>query len=113
MSKYLLRVAALLLLPDMHLLSIWVECLLRAVLPMLEDAYFCAHWRARLGFPRSAGVKNLPSAGDTGSIPESGRSPEEGNGNPLPIFLPGESHGQRSLAGCSPGVCKESDTTEH
>ena len=28
------------------------------------------------------------------------------------IFLPGESHGQRSLVGYSPGSCKESDTTE-
>ena len=31
---------------------------------------------------------------------------------PTPIFLPGESHGQRSLAGYSPWGCKESDTTE-
>ena len=31
-------------------------------------------------------VKNLPvSAGDAGSIPGSGRSPGEGNGNPLQI----------------------------
>ena len=29
-----------------------------------------------------------------------------------PAFLPGESHGQRSLAGCSPQGYKESDTTE-
>ena len=29
-----------------------------------------------------------------------------------PVFLPGESHGQRSLAGYSPWGCKESDTTE-
>ena len=29
-----------------------------------------------------------------------------------PIFLPGESHGQRSLEGYSPWGCKESDTTE-
>ena len=29
-----------------------------------------------------------------------------------PVFLPRESHGQRSLAGCSPWGCKESDTTE-
>ena len=29
-------------------------------------------------------VKNLPvNAGDLGSIPESGRSPGEGNGNPI------------------------------
>ena len=29
-----------------------------------------------------------------------------------PIFLPGKSHGQRSLVGCSPWGRKESDTTE-
>ena len=28
------------------------------------------------------------------------------------IFVPGESHGQRSLVGYSPWGCKESDTTE-
>ena len=31
---------------------------------------------------------------------------------PTPAFLPGESHGQRSLAGYLPQGCKESDTTE-
>ena len=31
---------------------------------------------------------------------------------PTPVFLPGESHGQRSLSGYSPWGCKESDTTE-
>ena len=29
-----------------------------------------------------------------------------------PVFLPGKSHGQRSLAGYSPWGLKESDTTE-
>ena len=29
---------------------------------------------------------------------------------PTPVFLPGESHGQRSLAGYSPWGFKESDT---
>ena len=29
---------------------------------------------------------------------------------PTSVFLPGESHGQRSLAGHSPWDCKESDT---
>ena len=28
------------------------------------------------------------------------------------VFVPGESHGQRSLAGNSPWGCKESDMTE-
>ena len=31
---------------------------------------------------------------------------------PTPVFLPGESHGQRSLAGYSPWGCKVLDTTE-
>ena len=31
---------------------------------------------------------------------------------PTPVFLPGESHGQRSLAGFSPWGCRESDMTE-
>ena len=38
-------------------------------------------------FPGGAVVKNLPAsagdAGDAGSIPGSGRSPEVGNGNPI------------------------------
>ena len=32
--------------------------------------------------------------------------------HPTPVLLPGKSHGQRSLVGCSPWGCKESDTTE-
>ena len=36
------------------------------------------------GFPGGSMVKNLsPKAGDTNSIPGLGRSPGEGNGNPL------------------------------
>ena len=31
---------------------------------------------------------------------------------PTPVFLPGESFGQRSMVGYSPQGCKESDTTE-
>jgi len=37
-----------------------------------------------LGFSGGSALKNLPAtAGDTGSIPESGRSPGGGNGKPL------------------------------
>ena len=32
---------------------------------------------------------------------------------PTPVFLPGKSHGLRSLAGCSPWGCQESHTTDH
>ena len=38
--------------------------------------------------------------------------PWRGKQQPAPGFLPGESHGQRSLAGYSPRGHKESDTTE-
>ena len=31
---------------------------------------------------------------------------------PTPLFLPGESPGPRSLAGCSPWGCKDLDMTE-
>ena len=36
----------------------------------------------------------------------------EGNGNPLPVFLPGESQGRGSLVGCRLWGRTESDTTE-
>ena len=58
-------------------------------------------------------VKNLPvNAGDirdVGLIPGWGRSPAW---QPTPVFLLGESHGQRSLAGYSPLGHKEADMTE-
>ena len=55
------------------------------------------------GFPGGSVVKNPPAiAGDTGLICESGRSPGERNCNPLPVFLPGESPGERTLEGYHP-----------
>ena len=61
-------------------------------------------------------VRNLPAhagdAGDVSSIPGWGRSPGGRKWEPTPVSLPGESHGQRSLAGFSPWG-HESDTTEH
>ena len=52
-------------------------------------------------------VESAFNTGDSGSILGSGRSPVEGNGNPLIVAwrIP-----QSSLAGYSPGGCKESDT---
>ena len=42
-----------------------------------------------MGFPGGAVVKNPPvNAGGVGSIPGSGRSPGEGNGNPLQYSCP-------------------------
>ena len=66
-----------------------------------------------MGFPCGSDSKeSVCMAGDTGSIPRSKRSPGEGNGNPPPVFLPGEFYGQRSLAGYSLWVYKELEATE-
>jgi len=54
-------------------------------------------------FPGGSVVKNQPvSAGAMGSIPGSGRSPWNKKQQPIPVFLPGKFHGQRSLVGFSP-----------
>ena len=71
-------------------------------------------------FPDVSVVKILPAiSGDTGdaglvpeSIPGSGRFPWGREWQPTPVFLPGKSHEQRSLMGCSPWGHKESDITE-
>ena len=57
-------------------------------------------------------VKNLPAMQETWvrSLHQED-SLEKGMVTP-PGFLPGEFHGQRSLAGCSPWGHKESDTTD-
>ena len=61
-------------------------------------------------------VKNLSANAkdirDVGLLPELGRSPRRGRGNPTLGFLLGESHGQRSLVGYSPWGCKQLDMTE-
>ena len=42
-----------------------------------------------------------------------GKIPWRRKWQPTPVFLPGKSHGQRSLAGYSPWGCKELDMREH
>ena len=54
---------------------------------------------------------NAGIAGDEVSIPGLGRSPG-GRMKITPLFLPGESHGQRSLVVYSPDGRKELDMTE-
>ena len=58
-------------------------------------------------------VKNLPSsAGDPGSIPASGKSPGEGNGNPLQYSCLENPKNRGAWWACSPWGHKESDMTE-
>ena len=72
----------------------------------LKLQYFVHLMRRADSLEKMPTVKNLPAnAGDirvASLIPGSGRSPGERAWQPTPVFLPGESHGQRSLAGYSP-----------
>ena len=57
-------------------------------------------------------LKHLPTMRGPGFNPWVGKVPWRRKWQPTPVFLPGESHGWRSLVGYSPQGCKESDTTE-
>ena len=58
-------------------------------------------------------VKNMPgNAGDMSSFPEPGKTPWRRAWQPTPGFLPGESHGQRSLADYGLWGHTKSDTSE-
>ena len=47
-------------------------------------------------------------------VPALGREdPQRREWQPIPVFLPADFHGQRSLAGHRPWGCNESDTTQH
>ena len=65
-----------------------------------------SHFEKRCSSPRWCRVKNPPAnAGDSreaSSILGLERSLGEGNGKPIPVFLPGKFHGQRSLVGYCP-----------
>ena len=71
---------------------------------------FVAHWASHVALM----VKNPPvKAGDTGSIPRSGRSPGEWNGTRLQYSCLENPHRQRSLECYSLWGRKESHMTEH
>ena len=57
-------------------------------------------------------AKNCLQYKRPGFHPWVGKIPWRRAWQPSPVFLPGEYHGQRSLAGYSPWGCKESDMTE-
>ena len=64
------------------------------------------------GFPGGSVVKNLPAiAGDTGSVSESGRSPGEGNDNPLQYSCLENPMGRGAWWATVHGLAKEWNTT--
>ena len=68
--------------------------------------------RSRKDFLAAQLVKRLPTMQETW-VQSLGREDLlEKEMQPTPGFLPGKSHGRRSLVGYRPWGCKESDTTE-
>ena len=66
-----------------------------------------------MGFPGGSVVKNPPAnAGYWGFDPQVGKIPWRSKWQPTAVFLPGKSHGERSLLGYSPFACKELDMSE-
>ena len=57
-------------------------------------------------------VKRLPTMRETQFDPWVGKIPWRRKWQPTPVFLPGESHGRRSVVGYRPRDRQESDTTE-
>ena len=94
---------------------VWLQIRRLCVQIMLGSKHYFGAFSGGSDIKRSA-----CNAGDPDLIPGSGRSPGEGNSNPLqwlpgkclPPFLLGKSHGRKSLAGYSPQVRKEKDMTE-
>ena len=65
------------------------------------------------GFPHGSVVENQPdNARNVGSIPGSGRSPREGNGNPLQYSCLGNPMNRGAWQATIHGVAEESDTTQ-
>ena len=70
--------------------------------------YIYIYW----GFPGGSEVKNpAANARDTDLIPWLGRSPGEGNGNPLQYSCLENPMDRGAWQAIDPGVSKESDTT--
>ena len=64
-------------------------------------------------FPGGSVVKNLPTMQEMQVLSlDQEDLPWRRKWQPTPVFLPGKSHGQRSLVGYTPPGRKESDTTE-
>ena len=64
-----------------------------------------------MGFPGGSVVKNPPAKQETQVQSLSQEDPWRKKWQPTPIFLPGKSHGWKSLVGYSPWGHTESDTT--
>ena len=76
--------------------------------PFISSIWLFLNYILSQGFPGGSVVKNLPgSTGATVSIPESGRSLGEGNGNPLQYTYLGNPRDRGAWQATVHGVAKE------
>ena len=64
-----------------------------------------------IGFSGGTVIKNPPAMQEMWVRPLGRKIPWRRKWQPIPVFLPGKSRGQMSLARCSPWGCKELDVT--
>ena len=97
-----------------YLLCLEAPFLLPAHLPVGCHRVPCAIHQISTGYLTLVAqmIKNPLQCGRPGFSCWVGKIPWRRERLPNPVFLPGQSHGQRSLAGNSPWGCKESDMTE-
>ena len=82
----------------------------------MRIATFTVTPNSQEGFPGGSVVKKPPAnAGNRRCVfsPWLGKMPWRRKWQPTPVSVPGESHGQRSLAGYGPQGRKEPDRAEH
>ena len=89
---------------------------LKELWPERKKALFWHHLKMAMGFPGGASGKEpacrCRRQKRCGFDPWVKKIPWRRAWQPTPVFLPGKSHGQRSLAGDSPWGLRESDMTE-
>ena len=94
-------------------LQAWDEPLLSDRTLTMKGNTFYAHLYVIYGLSMwFSGEESTCQCRSLGFDPWVGKVPWRRKWQPTSVFLLGESHGQRNLAGCSPRGCKEADTTE-
>ena len=77
-----------------------------------DEGFHFFLYTSRRGFPGGSVVKNLPAnVADVGLIPGSGKSPGEGNGNPLQYSGLENPMNRGAWQATVHGITKGSDTT--
>ena len=83
------------------LLTLAVEILFIFLFSLSTEVKFSSTLILPWGFPSGSAVKNLPAIQETqGFDPQVGKIPWRRKLQPTPV--PGKSHGQKSVMGCSP-----------